>query len=332
MKRKTIFIVMLAVIYGVLSLQSCTKKTGSPTEDFIAAMPSAPSPVVNAVIPYVNANQTVALSWTGTGSSAPMWTVYFGKSANPPVVTTNVSSNSYTAATPTGGVYYWKVSQIDANNVSTTSDIWSFDVNSAPNAPFGPVPVINATAVANSPTLQWSGTDPDGDVLTFDLILDKNASPTTVVASAIADTSYAFSTLLSQNTVYYWKIIAHDPYGGTTTGPIWSFKTGSLPIAKFTGSYNAAEPAEAYSYGVGFTLVNASTIECDNYWNSGWVVDFTLDLTNLTYTFPLTTFATGWTGTESGIIDLATGKMTGTYTIWQNGAIAEQGVHTYTKL
>jgi hypothetical protein len=331
MKRKTIFFIMLTSLIAILSFQSC-KKEGSPTKDFVAAMPSEPSPIVNAIIPYVNASQTVTLTWTGTGSLTTTWTVYFGKSPDPPKVATNVSGNTYTAATPTGGVYYWKVSQIDANNVSTTSDIWSFDVNTNPNAPSGPAPAVNATGVANSPTLAWSDSDPDGDVLTYDLVLDTIATPTKVVATGIADTSYTFTTLLKQNTVYYWKIVAHDPYGGTSTGPIWSFKTGALPIAKYTGNYNADEPAEAYSYPVAFALKDATTITCDNYWNSGWVVDFTLDLTNLTYTFPVTTFQAGWTGTESGIIEPATGKMVGSYTIWHNGAISEQGVHTYTKL
>jgi hypothetical protein len=162
-------------------------------------------------------------------------------------------------------------------------------------------------------------------------LLGTTATPSAVVASAISDTSFAPSATLVPLTKYYWQIVAHDPYGGSSTGPIWAFTTGALPISAFTGAYNADEPAESYSYGVNFSLVDATTIKCDNYWNSGWVVNFTLDLTKLTYSFPTITFG-AYSMIESGIIDPANGKMVGSYTIWNNGTVIEQGVHTYAKL
>jgi hypothetical protein len=332
MKRKNIVLVMLLALSCLFAVQSCKKAAPVEPTGFMAAMPAVPVPAADAVVPFTGAGQTITLSWEGTASSAISWNVYFGTSSNPALVATGVTTNSYTVTIQKGGVFYWGVATTDPNNESTASPVWSFDVNSNPNVPTTPVPALNAVNVSCNPTIAWAASDPQSDPLTYDLYLGKTATPTGVAATGLTDTSFVVAATLSPNSDYYWKVVAHDPYGGSSESPVWKFTTGALPITSLTGSYNADEPAEGYSYGVNFTFGTSSTVICDNYWNSGWVVTFTVDLTKLTYTFPVTTFQTGWTGTESGIVDLATGTMTGTYTIWHNGALFEQGVHTYTKL
>ena len=322
---------MIVLVASFVTMVSCKKEAAVKPTAWVAAMPASPSPAADGIVAFTGAGQTINLTWAGTATNPIKWNVYFGTSSTPDLVDSNVTSNSYSVTVNAGGTYYWQVTTKDVNNVESDSPVWSFEVNSNPNVPITPTPALNATNVSCNPTLKWVATDPENDDLTFDLYLGTTATPA-VYASGLTSASFAVATTLTANSDYYWKVVAHDPYGGVSTSPVWKFTTGALPISKFTGSYNADEPAEAYSYGVGFTLVNATTIKCDNYWNSGWVVNFTLDLTKLTYTFPVTTFQTGWTGTETGIIDLATGTMTGTYTIWHNGAISEQGVHTYTKL
>jgi hypothetical protein len=332
MKRKIIFSVIVLVIAGIFTIQSCKKASPLEPVEFIAALPAAPQPVNETIIPFTGSGQTVNLSWEGASSTATSWDVYFGKQSNPPKVAT-VTSNAYTANIgTTGGVFNWRVIGTDANGKTTESPVWSFDVNSNPNVPGMPVPALNAINVSCNPTIKWSDSDPEGDDLTYDLFLDTNATPAKVATSGISDTSVAIAATLVPNTIYYWQVVAHDPYGGQTAGPIWKFTTGALPASKFTGNYNADEPAEAYSYGVAFTLVDASHVQTNNYWNSGWTGVFTLDLTNGTYNMPLTNFGGGWTGKESGIIYTSNGKMVGTYVIWLNGVIQEEGVHTYTHL
>jgi hypothetical protein len=332
MKRKIIYFVMMLALTGLVTMQSCKKEESKPPKEFVAAMPDAPVPAVAAIIPFTGAGQIVNLSWTGTATNAVKWDVYFGTSSTPALVVSGVTSNAYAATLQTGGAYYWQVRTIDANNVRTESPVWSFEVNSNPAAPSNPVPAINATSVSCSPTLSWTATDPDGDALTYDLYLDNTTTPTTIVATGLTDPEFVEAATLTATADYYWKVVAHDPFGGQSVSPVWKFTTGSLPISVFTGNYNVDEPAEAYSYGVSFTFVSASTIKTTNYWNSGWTAIFTIDLTKLTYTMSSYTFSAGWTGVESGIIDMTTGKMTGTYTLWLNNVIQEQGVHTYTKL
>jgi hypothetical protein len=332
MKRKIILFAMLLALTGMIAIQSCKKEAPVAFKEVQAAVPGAPVPANSEVIARTSGLQTITLTWTGAGTFEAKWDVYFGNTSSPEKVATGLAANTYDVQVDTGGLYYWQVKTIDANNVATESPVWEFDVNSIPSVPTAPVPDTGAVGVSCTPTLSWTATDPDGDALTFDLYLDKVNPPVAIAATGLESAEYAITAALSPNTLYYWKVVAHDPYGGVSVSPIWKFTTGALPIATFTGNYNADEPAESYSYPVSFTMVNTTTIKTTNYWNSSWTGVFTLDFTKLTYNMPLTTFATGWTGVESGIIDPANGKMTGTYTIWHNGVINEQGVHTYTKL
>jgi hypothetical protein len=334
MKRRNLILIMVFALFSLVTMQSCKKEAPIAQKTFIAAMPSTPVPANSTILAYTGANMTVNLSWAGTATDAIKWNVYFGKTSSPALKAENVTTNSYTASIGTkGGMFYWQVETTDANGLTTISPVWRFDVNSNPLATTLSLPAANTTAISCTPDIIWKTTkDPEGDDLTYDLYLGTSSTTPASYSSGLSDTALTVSTALSPNTDYYWKVVSKDPYGGSSTSAIQKFTTGALPIAKYTGNYNADEPAEAYSYTVSFTMVNTTTIKTTNYWNSGWTGTFTLDLTNLTYSMPFTTFQTGWTGTEAGIIDPSTGQMTGTYTIWHNGAISEQGVHTYTKI
>jgi hypothetical protein len=330
MKRKIILFAMLPLLAGIITLQSCKKEAPVGINEYMAAMPSGPAPANAAIVKYTGATQTVTLTWTGTATNAIKWDVYFGTSSSPSHVASNVTTNSYTASVPVGGTYYWQVSTTDALNITTSSDVWHFEVNSDPAVPALTAPTMNKIGVSCTPTLTWTATDPENDVLTYDLIMDKSATPTTIVSSGLTEKTYTFASTLSANCAYYWQIIVHDPYGGKATGPIWKFTTGALPIAAFVGSYTCDEPAEGWTYPVNFTMKTATTLSDDSYWAS-WPSTFTLDFTSMTYSMPLTAFTTTYSAVESGVLDSSTGTLTGTYSIFYKGKVIEQGVHTYTK-
>ncbi len=331
MKRKIIFFAMLLVLTGLITMQSCKKEKPLEPITFLAAMPAEPLPVNDAIIPFTGSGQSIDLTWNATATNAISWNVYFGRSSSPAQVATGVTSNSYTATITKGGTYYWQVVTTDANNVETSSPVWSFDVNSNPAVASGPIPATNATTISRTARLSWIASDPEGDDLTFDVFLGKTAIPATIVATGISDTTFGVRTPLSAATDYYWKVVTYDPFGGVSESPVWKFTTTADIITAFEGDYNADEPAEDYSYGVTFVEVTPASISTDNYWNSGWAATFNIDLTAKTYSMPLTVWGT-YSGTESGIVNTSTGTMTGTYTIWHNTSIIEQGVHTYTKM
>lgn len=96
--------------------------------------------------------------------------------------------------------------------------------NHAPGMPSDPSPVDAATGVGVDADLSWICTDTDkGDTLTYDIYFGTTSPPPLVISGQNA-TSFALGTLQSGVT-YYWKIVAKDPKGLTTTGPIWSFTT-----------------------------------------------------------------------------------------------------------
>jgi hypothetical protein len=331
MKRINIFLSIAFVLFGLTAMQSCTKDDSPVPVVYKAAVPAEPTPAVGNVIAFSGTPIDVNLTWTGTATNAK-WDIYFGTSADN-MKKLNIASftgNTYKTTVTTGGAYYWQVKTINANNVISTSPVWNFEVNSNPLVAAIKAPLLNAVGVSCNPTISWTGSDPESDALTYDLYLGTTNDPP-VAFTDLTAAQASITTSLLENTVYYWKVVTKDPFGGKSTSPVWSFTTGLLPINTFVGSYLTDEPAEAYTYTVSFTKASTSTIKTVNYWNSGWTAIFTIDFVNLKYSMTSYTFSTGWTGTESGIIDATTGKMTGTYTIWKNGVINEQGVHTYTK-
>jgi len=99
-------------------------------------------------------------------------------------------------------------------------------VNFYPLIPSLPSPANNSTDISVDTTLSWHCTDPDQDVLVYDIYLGEDSSPP-LVKSGHSSNSYKPNTL-RYGTKYYWKIVAKDAKGGTSSGPIWSFTTESF--------------------------------------------------------------------------------------------------------
>ncbi|MDP7474324.1 MAG: hypothetical protein QGH00_05110, partial [Candidatus Poseidoniia archaeon] len=97
--------------------------------------------------------------------------------------------------------------------------------------PYGP---RSGSEDVTDPILRWFAGSDDRSNLTFDVYLDTSSSPTTLVADDTSALSYTPSGLV-KNTKYYWKVIATDPSGSTTSSvmnftvlmtPEWSYNTG----------------------------------------------------------------------------------------------------------
>jgi hypothetical protein len=317
----------------LLAIQSCVKDESPTPVVYKAAVPANPVPANEAVVAYTGTGQTVSLTWDGTATNAIKWDVYFGTSSSPAKVATGVTTNSYTATVNKGGTYYWQVITVDANNVKSTSDVWQFEVNSNPNVPALTSPANGAPAVSITSALKWTCTDPEDDDLTYDLYLGTTSTPV-LVASDIADVTY--SPTLTTSTTYYWKIVAKDPYGGSSESVVYSFTTGALPISMFVGTYDVAENSVqngAYAYVCAFTKVDNTTILADNWWDSGFTAKFTLDFTKNTIVMTPYTYVSGsntYICTGSGKITQATGAINLVYSVTKNGVLLENGTEVFT--
>ena len=93
--------------------------------------------------------------------------------------------------------------------------------------PANPIPADQAINQDIERVLTWTGGDPDGGTVTYDVYLEADDNtPDTLVAAGQLDTLYDPGTLLPQ-TQYYWQIVAEDEQGAITEGPIWQFSTES---------------------------------------------------------------------------------------------------------
>lgn len=96
-------------------------------------------------------------------------------------------------------------------------------VNLPPSQPASPNPANGAVNQSVGTILSWQCTDPENDALTFDVYLGTSSNPP-LLASNVTGITFNPGSLQYQKT-YYWKIVAKDTQGNSTTGPIWSFTT-----------------------------------------------------------------------------------------------------------
>ncbi len=124
--------------------------------------------------------------------------------------------------------------------------------------------------------ISWTGGDPQGDTVTYDIYFGSTPSPP-LVASAVLGNSYEPGEL-SYDTQYYWKIVADDNNGSVTYGPMWTFSTIAQnhmyiedsvaqvgetgAVVQITGSWD--QPIKAYQMYVSY---DTSSLEF-------WKVDF----------------------------------------------------------
>ncbi len=99
-------------------------------------------------------------------------------------------------------------------------------VGTDPHAPFipsDPTPGNGSNELPSAVSLSWSGADPDGDPLTYDVYFGTTRTPVLVALNLDSGGHYVGS--LSQPQTYHWRVVAFDPEGNSVSSPLWSFET-----------------------------------------------------------------------------------------------------------
>ena len=153
--------------------------------------------------------------------------------------------------------------------------------NNPPYVPSNPIPPNGSSNV--TPTcLEWTGGDPDGDNVTYDVYFGKTTLPL-LIAENINLTNCCPPGLWEFNTTYYWKVVAWDEHGASTEGPIWSFTTiensppyePSNPFPEDGAKYVPVDtilnwtggdpnPGDPLTYDVYFGVTNPPTLKSSN--------------------------------------------------------------------
>jgi len=147
--------------------------------------------------------------------------------------TLNLNSNGAFQYTPDGEYFgtdtftYRAYDGLEYSNTATVT-ITINSVNDPPNEPSNPNPADGATDVSTYATLSWTGDDPEGDNVTYDVYFG-DSNPPPKVSSNQTTSSYNPPGELQNDTTFYWIIVVWDEYGASTSGPTWSFSTESEP-------------------------------------------------------------------------------------------------------
>jgi hypothetical protein len=101
--------------------------------------------------------------------------------------------------------------------------------NLSPYIPANPAPGNGDIDQGADVDLSWSGGDPDGDSVFYDVYFEANDSSPDILWCEDIGGMTCDPSALQFNTSYYWQVIARDEHDATTTGPVWVFKTGAEP-------------------------------------------------------------------------------------------------------
>jgi hypothetical protein len=190
--------------------------------------PSNPFPANGSI----NVSIDVDLNWTGgdPDGNNVTYVVYFGNTSTPPLVSNNQTNVTYNPGIlDYNTTYYWQIVAWDNQSAFNSSLLWEFltvqfpPVNQPPFEPTNPYPPHGAVNVSLDEDLNWTGGDPDGDNVTYNVYFGTNSTPAMVSNNQTA-TNFD-PGILNDNMSYYWQIVAWDEFNLSNQSDLWNFTT-----------------------------------------------------------------------------------------------------------
>jgi PKD repeat protein/phosphatidylserine/phosphatidylglycerophosphate/cardiolipin synthase-like enzyme len=195
--------------------------------------PASPSPANQAFTPSIN----VTLQWEG-GFWAWKYDVYFGTTANPPLLTSNLNTGfpgpgtreTYTLPPlEPGTTYYWRIVGKTMANMTASSPVWSFTVPGSGTPPTAPTGLTATASGSSRIDLTWNNvTDEIGYRIERSL---NQSSGWQDIGSTNVDVTSFQDTGLAAGTTYFYRVLAFNGGGPSPYSNIASAttQTGSTP-------------------------------------------------------------------------------------------------------
>jgi hypothetical protein len=104
--------------------------------------------------------------------------------------------------------------------------------NKPPNAPQLVSPANNAVNQNIQVDLSWTGTDPEDDVLTYQVILKNEANNDEVIYNDITDTTLTINNLI-YGVKYFWQVTSYDGINDIVYSQVSAFTVSDFPETRF---------------------------------------------------------------------------------------------------
>lgn len=268
----------LCLTLSILALFSC----GDDAAESVDPLNSSPGTFVVSVsdITAVSANITWAAPVDPDGDNLT-YTVMLGSN----VVAQNQTSLNFEFDQLTANTAYSGSIVADDGNEGESTASFSFSTTEVGNEGPGSFTITTGTLTRTTASISWSApTDPDGDVLTYDVKLDG-----TIISADQTELDYEFSNL-TENTSYECEIVAKDGKGGESTA-----------MTTFTTSVGNQSPG-SFTITISGQTHNAASLS--------WSASVDPDGDNVTYSIEIdgSELASGVTTTSYDLTDLTSGK------------------------
>lgn len=118
--------------------------------------------------------------------------------------------------------YIEAIGQTQNSEKSNVLSVYTHAIGSPPEMPYNQLPYNGIDTTVTQLQLSWECSDPDSDILTYDLYFGLQATPP-LRASDLQQPTYLIASL-QQDTLYHWQVVAKDGHRHEVAGPIWYFR------------------------------------------------------------------------------------------------------------
>ena len=141
----------------------------------------------------------------------------------------SVTSNSAEAKVTIqrAAAFSWSViSKSSSSSKTAESDVWKFynagppEENHVPNPATVVSPGMDSKVNEGTVSLEWTGSDLDNDIVSYEVYLDNSNPPTTLAGTS---TSNKLDVAVTKDLTYFWQVISIDAIGNKSTSEVFSF-------------------------------------------------------------------------------------------------------------
>ena len=219
--------------YWTVQAEDAGGLSSSDTAVFITNSRNSKPGSLTLITPFYDMESTVrpVFSWTAADDAdwhdRLSYALYYGTDVSNLITVDPCDSLYYIPATDLQDDtnYIWRVVVTDLSGATYSSEFHSFRINTANDNPreFSLIGPDSASVCADSKALLvWDiSSDLDGNDIQYAIYLNNsNVFPTAIDT---VERNYYKTSLLDDGNNYFWKVIAFDELGGSTTSPTWYF-------------------------------------------------------------------------------------------------------------